>query len=461
MLYLEKKSFKFLVSTIIVGSGLFSSQVFAQYSTINPSMFDQSSLLGKVQDSTETFLYNLKPKFKTTSFLGFDEFRLKFANGNGSADEVSHSFLTSNGSQSVCNIKIIIQPDGRIFNSIPSNTPPTIKQNLALSFVEIQSLNNFKLSSLLFGCGLDNQSSPFGESSQEKRFSKINEIYKNGQIFNKSITLNKDESSDKNNTTVNAIFPSFYLLYRNNYADLLATSLVYKNDGFAKSSSLFSKYNTINKLQAVNLRQSKGIPQWESFNSYDIALKDNLFNETKSMTDKQIEDKVKSISHESVMMTYLLGQREQTEPIMDVQAIKQAAIIRTVQELDKDFNIRSTETTFNRLQSTSNNLAMKLSKNTVDYMKNTLGSVSGYNNRVASSNPNNMKAIITHIDKLITDQQLDKVASIEYDNMRKQYPDDIKSSLSKVNTVGFYTHKSEQLQNVYQNIYNEMIQYNK
>lgn len=451
---LNKKTiaFKLLFTSAIISSSFFSTQSFAQYSTINPSVPDNSSILSQVQNNTETFLYKIKAKFKTTSFLGFDDFKVSFTNA---PNDISTSYLTTNGTGSTCNIKIAVQNDGRIFNSLPSNSPVKIQQSVTVDSNEILALNNLKISSLLIGCGLDYQVSPFGDKSQNKVFSKINEVYKNGQIFTKNISINGNEKE----TNIVAIFPSFYLLYRNNYSDLLAATLIYKNQGKEKTAPLLKKYHTINKIQAVNLRQTKGIAPWESFNSYEIALKDDFFNEKIKVSDSDLEEKVKKISHEGVMMTYLLGQREQTEAIMDIQTIKQAAIIRTIQELDKDFNFLTTHTIFNRHQTVKNNLALKLSKSTVGYIKNTLSTVSGYNPRASSSNSNNVKIIIAHIDSLIMKQKLDQIASIEYNNMRKQYPEDIKTNLSQVNTVGFHTHKNEKLQNLYESIYNEMQTY--
>lgn len=457
---------KLIGSLVITGSGFFAGQTFAQYSTINPSMYDQSSLVSKVQDSTDTFLYNLKPRFKSTNLFGFDDFRVKYitAGKNGQNQDTSVSFLTSNGVQSFCNINLVVQPDGRIFQSLPENTPPNMAAALALDSSEIKLLNNFKLSSLLLGCGLDTQASPFGDSTNEKRFSKINEFYKNGQVFNKLVNVeNPNHGQGTSSTTaINVLYPSFYLLYRNNYADLLATTLSIRNDNDNNNyKNLFAKYHSINKLNSVVLRQSKGIPVFDTFNSYDIALQERIFDDIKNKNDKNLEDKVKSIAHESVMMIYLLGQRTQTESIMDVQTIKQAAIVRTVQELDKDFNSRNTETSFNRFQSPHNNLALKLAKNTASYMKNTLPSITGFNARVSSANQNNIKVIVNYIDKTIEEQKLDKLASIEYENMRKSYPEDVQSSLSKVNTVGFFTHPSDKLQSVYQGIYDEFIKYKK
>lgn len=453
MKYKTISKLKLFGSLVVINSGLFASNAMAQYSTLNPSMHDQSSIATQVKDSTETFLYNLKPKFKSNPQFGFDDFRVKYIQGNSDSAETTVSFLTSNTNQSICNIHIVVQPDGRIFNNIPSNTPSIFSSVLALNSTEISTLNNFKLSSLLLGCGLDTQQSPFGNSKNEANFRVINEFYKNGQVFSKTV--------EANGNTINAIFPSYYLLYRNNFADLLASSFYLKNNPEQNYQPLFGKYHSITKLHSMIARQSKGIPVTETFNSYDIALKDGYFNNISEQSEKSLEDKAKTASHESVMMTYLLGQRVQTESIMDIQTIKQSAIVRVIQELNKDFNPRTSETGFNKHQNGTNNLSMKIAKLTVDHIRNSTPSISGYNNRLSSSHPNNTSVIVNYIDKLISDQKLDKLASIEYENMRKNYPAEVESSLSKVNTVGFYTHQDDKLKNIYQNIYDEYITYTK
>jgi hypothetical protein len=434
---------QFIVSSTVMISLLsFNNIAFSQYSTINPAT-PINSTVAKVQNETETFLYNLKPKFKTMKMLGFDSFRLKISPINKSED-ISVSFLTNNGASNTCNMHVFVQPDGKIF--------PSTNDSSSINFTDkdISILNNFKITSLLLGCGLDNQSSPFGSSDEEKNFKRINEFYKNGQVFTKDVVID--------NKTYKANYPSLYLLYRNNYADLLAMTMSMKNAENNNIKSAFNKYFTTLKLASLNARQKYGISSWETFNSYDIALSHKLFNNVENLSEKDLENKVKKIAHESIMGTYLLGQREQTESIMDVETLKQTAIIYTIQSLDKNFDIRTTETIFNKFQSPANNMAMRLSKDTIQYLKNNNPVVTGYNNKFSSGNSQNVKAIIAHIDKLIMEQNLDQIAKIEYENMRKHYPVDTNIPLSAVNKIGFNA-SAETIQQTKNNILKEYDRY--
>lgn len=422
-----------------------SIPAFAQYSTVNPAI-PVNSTIGKLQAQLEDFVYKNKPKFKTNNLLGFDDVRLKIQKSNNFAD-VSVSFLTTNGVKTICNVNISIHEDGRIF----PNSPPHLSQNLQFNETEISQLNLLKLQSLLYGCGLDTQTNPIGSSKQDKEFFKINEYYKNGQVFSKEITV-----EGKN---IKALYPSLYLLYRNNYSDLLAMTQYVKNSENKSLKNLFGKYQTQNKILAAYYREKQGIPQWESFNGFDLALRDNLFNSLSTLTEKELEDKIKSISHEAVMGTYLLGQRAQTESIMDVGTLKQTALVYTIQMLDKDFDIRTNETIFNKFQTTGNNMAMRIAREAISFIKNSNPLVSGYNPKLNPTNPQNFKAISKFINSYIEKHQLDKIAEVEYENMKSLYPDvNVDIGLSDVNTLGFFE-PQEKRNRVYQNIFNEQQKY--
>lgn len=423
---------------------LFSIPAFAQYSTINPAVA-VNSLAGKSQMMVEDMLYKAKPKFKTNPQWGFDDFKLK-SSITTSPEDVSVSFLTTNSSKTVCNLHIAIQPDGRIFSGTPSGHPAKVD----FTESEITQLNTLKLNSLLIGCGLDNQANPFGGTDKEKEFRFINNFYKNGQIFQKEIEYQGKK--------INAQYPSMYLLYRNNYSDLVAMANTVKSAENKSLKNLFGKYQTANKILASHFREKQGIAQWESFNGFDIALKENLFNKMTSMTDKELDNDIKSISHQAVMATYLLGQREQTESIMDVATLKQAALIYTIQNLGRDYDVRTTDTIFNRQQNVSNNMAMKISKEAISFIKNSNPSVSGYNPKINPTNQQNFKAISAFINKYISDYQLDKVAQVEYENMRKLYPLGTDIGMSKVNTLGFMEDQAKR-SGVYQSIMQEYASY--
>lgn len=423
---------------------LFSIPAFAQYSTINPAVA-VNSLAGKSQMMVEDMLYKAKPKFKTNPQWGFDDFKLK-SSISTSPEDVSVSFLTTNSSKTVCNLHIAVQPDGRIFSGIPSGHPAKID----FTESEINQLNLLKLNSLLIGCGLDNQANPFGGTDKEKEFKFINNFYKNGQIFQKEIEYQGKK--------IHAQYPSMYLLYRNNYSDLTAMANTVKSAENKSLKNLFGKYQTANKILAAHFREKQGIPQWESFNGFDIALKENLFNKMTTMTDKELDNDIKSISHQAVMATYLLGQREQTESIMDVATLKQAALIYTIQNLGRDYDVRTTDTIFNRQQNVSNNMAMKISKDAISFIKNSNPSVSGYNPKISPTNQQNFKAISAFINKYISDYQLDKVAQVEYENMRKLYPLGTDIGMSKVNTLGFMEDQAKR-SGVYQSIMQEYSSY--
>lgn len=429
-------------------AGLFmilSGVASAQYSSINPAI-PVNSIVGKNQVQLEDFIYKNKHKFKNSNYLGFDDVRLKIQKANDFSD-VSVSFLTTSGLKTICNINISIHDDGRIF-SMPSKQ---FQSHITFNENEISQLNLLKLQSLLYGCGLDEQANPIGDSNQEKEFSKINEYYKNGQVFSKEITFNGKK--------IQALYPSLYLLYRNNYSDLLAMSQAVKNSEISNFKSLFAKYQTSNKLLAAYYREKQGIPQWESFNGFDLANKDNLFSKLNTLEDKELENKIKSLSHEAVMGTYLLGQREQTESIMDVGTLKQTALVYTVQMLGKNFDVRTTETIFNKYQSTSNNMAMRIAKEAIFFVKNVNPVQSGYNSKLNPTNPQNFKAISNFINNYIEKNQLDKISEIEYENMKTLYPEsNIDIGLSDVNSLGFLE-PQEKRNRVYQNIFNEHAKY--
>lgn len=429
-------------------AGLFmilSGTASAQYSSINPAI-PVNSVVGKNQSQLEDFIYKNKHKFKNSNYLGFDDVRLKIQKANDFSD-FSVSFLTTSGLKTICNVNLSIHDDGRIF-SMP---PKQFNSHISFNESEVSQLNLLKLQSLLYGCGLDEQANPIGESKQDKEFTKINEYYKNGQVFSKEIVINGKK--------IQALYPSLYLLYRNNYADLLAMSQAVKSSEITGFNNLFAKYQTTNKLLAAYYREKQGIPQWESFNGFELAKKDGLFSKLNTLDDKELEDKIKSLSHEAVMGTYLLGQREQTESIMDVGTLKQTALVYTIQMLGKDFDIRTTETIFNKYQSTSNNMAMRISKEAIAFIKNVNPIQSGYNSKLTPTNPQNFKAISNFINNYIEKNQLDKISEIEYENMKTLYPENnIDIGLSDVNSLGFLE-TQEKRNRIYQNIFNEHAKY--
>lgn len=404
----------------LISSLIFANTAFAQYSTINPAA-PVNSTAGISQKIIENTLYNLKPKLKSTTYLNFDDMRIKIYSRDNPED-ISISYLTTNLSKSICNLNIFIKPDGRIF----ANPPAELSNHISLTPEEITTLNSVKLSALLAGCSLDNQQDPFGSSSQTAQFKRINQYYKNGQVFNNDITINQQKFQVQ--------VPSLYLLYRNNYADLSGMAVTVKNAENKQLKNVFGKYQTINKIVAFNLRKKKGIPTWESFNSFDIALKDNFFNNLE-LNEKDLENKIKNISYESVFATYVLGERDQTEGIMDLKSIKQAALVSAIQQLDKSYDFRTSESNFNKLQSPVNNMALKLTRETVAYLKSPKGATAGYTS--TSSKNTNYQIISAYLDYLLNNWKLNNIASTEYDNMLKHYSSSNKPSLSIVNSVGF------------------------